>query len=200
MATSDSKHHPTEIWAQLILSEDSSFRIQRFLVNHFEIRPSAIVKKMHFTVYHSRRPMLGVVEVREKATVSISAKDFRFMVLSPGGENAREGLIPSKSRVGIRLHRQSPARGQIQAYRSRLIDFETKQVLGSRNRSNANTSAFGARSFQPHITLLHPKNRAPESLRPMGELFRERLGVLLFDEFCVDVIERNSKIIGVRAL
>jgi hypothetical protein len=78
-----SKPHATEIWAQLCLCEKDHARIRDFLVSEFGIKPRYIVKNMHITVYHARRPMPGVSSVREPARVKLAAAETRFMVMAP---------------------------------------------------------------------------------------------------------------------
>lgn len=192
MVSPYTKHHKTEVWAQLVLSKDDQERIHSFLVNEYGVRSSAVVKHMHVTIYHARRPLPGVQMLREHVDVRIQSKDFRFMVMAPGGENPRDDLEPSLCKVGVRLHRQSAARPVIDEYRARLISLETRKVLGARKQSNRTTSAFGARSYQPHMTLLHPKNHVPRDLTLLGKAFREKLGVIRFEEFRVDVVDRDA--------
>lgn len=142
------------------------------------------------TLYHCRRPMPGLAARSEGVRVVVPATDTRFMVMGPGGENARPDLNPSEMTVGIRIHRQSDALLPIWVLRGRLFQYEDHHVLGSRNPSTMRTSAFGARSFQPHMSLLKPGSGICRDLTVVGERFRARMGSLSFDAFVVDIDEK----------
>jgi hypothetical protein len=114
------------------------------------------------------------------------------MVLAPGGENPRPELDPSKLKVGIRIHRKSAARATILEFRRRLFQHETRQVLGTRAPSTDLRSAFGARSFQPHMALLRAGSGIERNLTPLGAAFRSALSELTFDRFEVDIVRRNA--------
>lgn len=180
-------NYTTNIWAQLFLSKTDSDRIRDFLVNDIGIKSKFIVKHMHMTVYHGRRPMPGVIESHENIHFILPALETRFMVMAPGGENARPNLIPGKRKVGIRIHRQSPAMKVLKVYRDRLINLETKAVLGKRQKSNMRRNAFGSRYFQPHLAIIEAGSGIAQDLTWIGKLFRETLGNLIFDKFIVEV-------------
>jgi hypothetical protein len=148
----------TEVWAELVLSVADRNRVRRFLTREFEVERDSIVSRMHLTVYYSRRPMHDVRSISEPASVILPAGETRFMVLAPGGENPRPNLEPARRKVSIRVHRQSVAIAQILKYRRRLLAHETEAVLGNRKASNHRRNAFGARHFQPHVTMLLPGN------------------------------------------
>jgi hypothetical protein len=115
------------------------------------------------------------------------------MVLAPGGENPRPELDPGYLKVGIRIHRSSIARGAILEFRRRLLRYETQRVLGNREPSCDRTSAFGARSFQPHMALLHAGSGIDRDLAPLGASFRCALGHLTFDRFIVEIVSKDSR-------
>ncbi len=187
------KKHTTEVWAQLTLAEDDSSRIRDFLTRECGIPPNRIVHRMHLTVYHARRNMPGVVTTSEAARVVLAAHETRFMVMAPGGENPRPTLTPANLSVGIRIHKQSEALKQILSFRDRLLKHELPSVLGGRRPSTRRRSAFGARHFQPHMTLLLPGNAVDRDLRPLGAHFRTALGHLTFDRFIIDVVQRTTR-------
>src|ERR1700684_340940 len=100
------KSHQTEIWAQLAVCRQDCERIRDFITSEFRVPKSRVVRRLHLTVYHSRRPMPGVLSLSEEADLVLPSCDTRFMVLAPGGENARPELDPGSLRVGIRVHKQ----------------------------------------------------------------------------------------------
>lgn len=177
----------TEVWAQLLLSQQDVARIEEFLCITCGLRRRAVSRRMHLTVYHARRPMPQIVSGLESAQVFLPAVDTRLMVLAPGGENPRPELEPNCRSIGIRVHKQSDAYTHIQLYRSRLLAFETPKLLGKRKPSTANKSAFGARHFQAHMTLLKPGSGIDRDLTLVGCMFREKIGILTFDRFIIDV-------------
>lgn len=123
----------------------------------------------------------------------LAASETRFMVMAPGGENPRPELDPGKSKVGIRIHRQSSALPSILGYRDRLLSHETERVLGRRSPSTHRTNAFGARHFQPHMAILRAGSGVDRDLKVIGAPFREALNNLTFDRFAVEVVTRTNE-------
>jgi hypothetical protein len=148
---------------------------------------------MHMTVYYARRAMPGVTPTTEPALVALRVADTRFMVMAPGGENPRPELEPGQRKVGIRIQKQSDAMPTILAYRGRLLQCETMDVLGWRAPSTTKKNAFGARHFQPHIAMLRAGSNIDRDLAPLGRLFREEIGILTFDSFVVDVVTKKRE-------
>ena len=105
------------------------------------------------------------------------------MVLVPGGENPRHGIVPSRHSLALRLTRRNVAVPEIQALRADLTKMETLGVLGSRGPSSPSKSAFGARSYQPHIKICLPANGAPQDLSALGSRLRADLDLLRFDSY-----------------
>jgi hypothetical protein len=182
--------HVTEVWAQLVLADADAERVRAFLCGPCGLKPQAIVRRMHVTVYHARRPMTGVVPLEEPANVVVAAHDTRFMVMAPGGENPRPEFDPGRRTVGIRVRRPSNSYSAILDYRKRLLRHETQSVLGGRRPSTHNRSAFGARYFQPHMALLRPGSGVARDLSRLGVQFREGAGELTFDRFLVDIVQK----------
>lgn len=178
----------TEVWAQLFLCEEDRIRVHDFFVSAVGVKPRRIVRNMHITVYHARRPMPGVMSICEPVQVTVAAAATRFMVMAPGGENPRPELDPGGRKVGIRVHKQSPAIPSILALRERLLRHETSRVLGRRSASTHRSNAFGARNYQPHMTVLQAGTGIDRDLTKIGILFRQRLGDLRFDRFEVEVV------------
>ena len=79
-------------------------------------------------------------------------------------------------------------------YGARLAQYESEEVLGSRTATTQSRSAFGARHFQPHMTVLEPSKGDPSDLTPMGTSLRGTLSNLTFDEFLIDVKQRGGMI------
>ncbi len=181
------KAHTVEVWAKLLLSAEDRRRIRDFFVSECGIRKGYVVRHMHLTVYHARRPLPGLVGVREPASVILSAAETRFMPMTPRGENPRPEIEPARYPIGIRIHRQSTAMPAVQLYRSRLLKYETPAVLGGRKPSTHKRSAFGARAFQPHVSLLYAESGIDPDLKPIGHRFREVIGNLTFDTFRIEI-------------
>lgn len=182
----------TEVWAQLLLSANDSARVQDFFLKVIGVQRRCLVRAMHITVYYSRRPMPGLEPVSEPASLIIPAQDMRFMVMAPGGENSRPELDPASRKIGVRVHKPSTATPHIRAYRDRLLKHETEAVLGKRAASTHATNAFGARHFQPHMSVLRAGSGVDRDLRTIGDQFRESLGSLTFDTFCIDIVHKTA--------
>ncbi len=184
-ASSSATRSRYEANAFLYLRKDDEDRVREFLVDNWGLPGTAIVTGMHVTVYHARRKLLGLQIHSEPADVEIDIAESRFMVLAPGGENPRPELEPSKLRVGIRIGKRDPCLGQILEYRRRFYAYETAVVLGERKPSGDKTSAFGARHYQPHISLLKPGNDVERDLTLIGDAFRQRFQCLRLSKFIV---------------
>ena len=180
-------HLTVEVWAQLFLSSVDCIRLREFFVQKFNVKPRYVVRSMHITIYHARRPLIGLTSVSESVRVVIPADETRFMVLAPGGENPRPHLDPAVRKVGIRIHKQSVGQSEIRTLRDRLLQYETPAVLGRRLPSTYTRSAFGARSFQPHMAILRAGSGVHQDLTPLGLSFREEIGDLTFDRFQIEV-------------
>ncbi|MBC5794865.1 hypothetical protein H5968_06820 [Sphaerospermopsis sp. LEGE 00249] len=182
----ESKHR-FEVWSQLWLSHEDRDRIQDFFTSEIGVKPRFVVKNMHITVYHARRMLPDLKPCLENVEVFLDANDTRFMVMAPGGENPRDYLNPGRRKVGVRIHRQSIIRQVILEFRARLTKLETKRVLGARLPSSHNRNAFGARHFQPHMTLLWAGSGIDHDLTKIGVPFRKMLGTLKFDKFSIEI-------------
>lgn len=186
------KAHTTEIWAQLFLCERDRARIHDFFVTEFDVKSRYVIRNMHITVYHARRPIPGVVPMTKPVALVLPAVETRFMVMAPGGENPRPELNPAGRKIGIRVHKRSAALPAILGLRKRLLRHETQRILGRRPPSTDRSNAFGARHFQPHMAVLRAGSGIPRDLSRVGTMFRERLGDLRFDRFEIDVVRRNA--------
>lgn len=186
------KSHTTEVWAKLYLCQEDRDRIREFFMRKFGIKRRCIVNNMHITTYHARRPLPGLNSSSEAVSVIIPGTDFRFMVLAPGGENPRPELDPSMRKVGVRVHRRSTGRAEILRLREKIICFETPGILGARRPSNHARNAFGARNFQPHMTMLRPGSDIGRDLRIQGEAFRKEIGFLNFDRHTIEIVAKAN--------
>jgi len=164
--------------------------VHEFLVSECGVKPRYIIRRMHLTVYHARRTMAGVIPSSEPANLILPVNETRFMVMAPGGENPKPELEPARRTVGIRVNRRSTALPVILDYRTKLLRYETQQVLGKRAPSSSKTNAFGARHFQPHMAMLRAGSDINRDLKLIGRPFRQALGELMFDRFVVDVARR----------
>ncbi len=180
-----------QIWAQLWLCAEDCERIRDLLGSEGIARRSKILSKMHLTVYHGRRSMPGLLTRVEPIDLVVPTASTRFMVMAPGGENPRADLEPAYRKVGIRIQRQNPARAAVEELRSRILNYETRQVLGSRPPSDHKRNAFGARYFQPHMAILRAGSGIDRDLTRVGTIFRARIGSLRFDRFSVEVAIRK---------
>jgi hypothetical protein len=179
-----------EVWAQLWLCAEDCARIRDLLISNNLARLKSIIPNMHMTVYHARR-LMPVSALNESIAVVVPTAETRFMVLAPGGENPRPELEPARCKVGIRIQKKNAARGEIRAFRERLLIYETPNVLGGRLPSNSQRNAFGARSFQPHVALMRPGSRIDRDLTKTGMLFRSHIEYLTFDRFSIEIASKD---------
>jgi hypothetical protein len=180
-----------EVWAQFQVSKKSVKEIHDFFIFECSIPQDYLIFNLHLTVYHARRPLSGLMNSSESCQLFLDTNFTRFMVQAPGGENPKPHLIPAERKIGIRVQRISEFRAHIDEYRRRFYSFETKEVLGARSRSNSNRSAFGSRSFQPHIALIKPGSGVSDDLTEIGVKFRDAIPEIVFDRFdvCINQLE-----------
>ena len=176
-----------EVYAILKVSNECQDHITHILSFECGVSAKAIVRNMHLTVYYSRRLLPGLEQCQQDVNVVADAAETRFMVMAPGGENPRPDLEPSRRSIGIRLTRRNQAFNEIQSLRSTFYAYETENVLGRRNPSTAKRNAFGARHYQPHVTLLRPGSLVEPDLSELGATFRSACDWIEFDRFCVAI-------------
>lgn len=174
-----------EIWCQLHLSRESTYRISKFLQLEYGVIPKDIISNMHLTVYHSTKEMNNVFELAEECNHVFDTQYTRFMVLAPGGENPKPRIKPKNHKIGIRIQKQSDIYHTIISYRNRLIQNETVDMIGNRMPSTRTKSAFGLRNFQPHISFLKTGSRINPNLFEVGNDFRFHVQELRFDRFSI---------------
>lgn len=185
-----------QIWAQLWLCEEDCGRIRDVLSSEGIAKRGKIFTKMHITVYHGRRSMPGLLTRVEPIDLVVPTLTTRFMVMAPGGENPRVDLEPAHHKVGIRIQRQNPARAAVDELRSRILVYETRQVLGRRPPSDHKRNAFGARHFQPHMAILRAGSGIERDLTRIGTIFRTRIASLRFNRFTVEIAIRSVEASG----
>lgn len=174
-----------EVWAYFCLSSKSEEEIHSFFANEFDIAPDLIERRMHLTIYHARRPMFELQEIHKPCRFSVDTMDLRFMVMAPGGENPRRELDPGKRKVGVRIIKSSSFRERIYEYRNEILTYENEKVLGNRKPSTNTKNAFGARHFQPHITLLRAGTCIDRDLTIMGDAFRDAIPAISFSKYVI---------------
>jgi hypothetical protein len=145
-----------------------------------------LYSNLHVTVYHARREITDLSDSKETVEVLIEPNSLRFMVMAPGGENPRGDIDPSQNPIGIRIKRNSAGTEKLLDLRSRFYRLETVEVLGSRKPSSHTRNAFGARYFQPHITLLRPGLPIDRDLAEIGTMFRKAVSPIRLDRFVVN--------------
>ena len=176
-----SKEQP-DVYALLWLTHESESKIVDFLLSH-GINPTSVQRGMHLTVYHARCQLHGLCIEKRPVTVTADIAETRLMVMAPGGERPRDDLDPHRQSVGIRLTKRNRAIDQIQALRREIYRLEMPSVLGARKPSTAWTNAFGARRYQPHITIMRPHAGAPRDLSLIGAALRTSLQEIQFGAF-----------------
>lgn len=163
------------VWASIHVSKTTEKELRYFLTNLLRIEKRFIKSGLHVTLYHARRPLAGLEQSDEDVRFQVASEDLRFMVMAPGGENPRPDVDPSASAIGLRIRRSAPIMAHILRLRARFYKYETSEVLGVRKPSDARRSAFGARHFQPHLTLLKPGCALASDLTAFGRAFEKGL-------------------------
>ncbi|MBX3452711.1 MAG: hypothetical protein KF777_24460 [Planctomycetaceae bacterium] len=181
-ASSPSQH---TVWAMVFLSAESESRIRDVLIGECGLPKRLVRKDLHASIYHARRPILGLRDAVEPIHIPVSGAELRMMSMAPGGENRRPDVDPAQFPIGVRIRRAEGAAQPLEQLRDRFLRYETPKVLGSREPSTRRASAFGARHFQPHITLLRAGAWKDPDLAPLGKRLREHVQSLTFDRLVV---------------
>ena len=177
-----------KVYVVLRVSADSERAILRFW-DDAGVSNYAVQSSLHLTVYYAQCLLPGVELYEEPVSVLAETAETRLMIMAPGGENPSPNRHPARSQVGARLTKRNTAIPAIQGFRSRFFQFETPAILGNRKASSAWGSSFGARNYQPHVTMVRPGNGLGRNLNEIGELFRERVPWIEFDQLEVTVSE-----------
>jgi hypothetical protein len=175
-----------QVWALAYLDEPSERGLRSFFASRTEVVSRRIRRDLHLSVYHARRPLPGVMASERSIDFTLPVSELRLMPMMPGGENPRDDIDPTTANIGLRV-RRGAARSPIESLRGEFYPFETSHVLGRRAPSTAKASAFGARMFQPHITVLRAGGVTQRDLQPLGDALRSAMDTLRFDRFRIDV-------------
>ena len=173
------------IWAMAFLEPQSEKMLRKFFVDQCGVKQRLVVRDMHCTVYHARRPIAGIANREEPLDIWIPGPELRMMTLTPGGENLRPEIDATKSAIGVRIRRASGASDLLENLRNRFVSLETSLVLGNRLPSNRLRSAFGASHYQPHIAVLRAKSLSDPDLSKIGSLLRNHVDGIKFDRLVV---------------
>ena len=173
------------VWAIAHLSDASEAALRGLFRDTLGFPSKMIKRGLHTTIYHARRPLAGITDSEETIAITVPGSELRMMALAPGGENARPDVDPRLCLIGLRIRRADGAADALEALRARFFAYETETVLGTRRPSSRRSSAFGARSYQPHITVLKAGAIAEPDLSKIGFLVREQLTSLQFDRLVV---------------
>lgn len=177
------------VWVTALLSRRSETEL-RDLFLELGFARDAIKKDMHVTIYHARRRLVGLMNARESISMTVPGTELRAMAMAPGGENPRADIDPRLCMIGLRIRRANGATREIDALRERYYAFETTEVIGIRAPSNRRRSAFGARHFQPHISVLRPGSVTDTDLSVLGQAIRGRIDRIEFDKLVVSCRSR----------
>lgn len=184
--------HRHRVFGILYLSAESARELRRVLVGKLGVPDHAVKPNLHLTVYESRRMLEGLEPFSKHVRVEVQAKDLRFMVVAPGGENPRPDLDPATRPLALRVRRDSAAYTDIQKYRSQFLAFESPRVLAGRSPSGPRKSAFGSHHYQPHITVCSRAHGLTGDLRPYGDILRTSLGSVTFNRLVCRVHDNTG--------
>lgn len=174
--------HRNAVWAFLFVARDSSIEMADFFLRHGLSRKH-LKKQLHLTIYHARRKLPELEAFSRNVQIVIPTIETRFMVLAPGGERPRPDIDQERYPIGVRIRRQ--ARKEINDLRLSLMQFETFETVRGRQSTSLNSNAFGARHYQPHLTVLSAGALDGRNLKDLGRAFRSELSEIRFDRFQV---------------
>ena len=180
------------VFGLLFLGKEEEARLKAFLNLELNIPEACLNKNYHITVYEARIELPGLNPLQRSVSVQVPASMWRFMVMAPGGENERPEINPDERQIGLRLHRSADAYSRVSELRANFFRLEAAAGVPKRNRSTLRLSAFGARNYQPHMTICQPGHGLGRNLSPHGEALRAGLGDLHFDRFEVRVFDTPS--------
>ncbi|MDC0418896.1 hypothetical protein OAM15_04650 [Pelagibacteraceae bacterium] len=172
------------LYALLWVDKDSEKEISDVLKYKCGVGEEHIQRRMHLTIYHSRRRLIEIKRSKTYETIKVDVKETRFMVLSPGGENPKKNIDPNNNPVGIRLTKRNIAIPRLVQLRRSLYKNENENVLKNRrHRTTDWKNAFGSNHFQAHILMIRPGNRIDKKLTNIGKIFRQELKYIYFNKF-----------------
>lgn len=168
-----------------MLSAESEQRVRQHFIQVEGFDASKVCKRLHVTLYHARTPIEAIEEGERPVSIVTHSTNWRMMVMASGGENARPDIDATTRSVGIRIQRAADAARKILEERSKFFQYETRAVLGGRERSDHRRSAFGAMNYQPHMTVLKAGAGHGNDLKAIGERFRGAIGLFAFDRILI---------------
>jgi hypothetical protein len=174
-------------YAGIYLSRHDEDAVREFLSYGWGIPHNQLTRRFHLTIYRAPIKLPALIPAVEQISIECDIAETRFMVMAPGGENPRPDIEPSRHRIGIRLTRRNAGLEEIHRLRQRLCWYETAEVVGTRRSSDRNYNAFGARYYQPHLTLLLPGTHIERDLREIGNAFRQHFQWVRFDTFRIEL-------------
>jgi hypothetical protein len=192
MTVDQARQHLHSVWAMLLVSSQSELDVHTFFLTDIGLKRRYLKFQLHLSVYHARRPLLGLCDYEEAIDIAIASRDLRFMVMAPGGENLRPDIDPTLNPIGARVRRDSPDMKDILALRARFYPYEGPHVLGARQPSTERRNAFGARHYQPHVTFLRRGSGIDPDLSKVASAFRTSITALHFDRFIVRCRAKSS--------
>jgi hypothetical protein len=175
------------VWAILYMSRASQKNLRTFFRLELGIQDGYLEPNIHLTVYHARRKLPDVLPSRERVSIIVEPSYWRFMTMAPGGENPRPDIDTHRKKIGLRIQRKSPAYTQIMTLRSRFYDSEGRILAPGRTPSAERRNAFGARHYQPHVTVLKAGSGIDPDLTRAGARLRALLRPIEFDQFVVSI-------------
>lgn len=190
----DKRARGIEVNALLWFTARSESEIVRFL-RSIGVPAASVRRGMNLTVYHRHRLLPGLRIRRAHVSIAADIAEKRFVVVVPGCEVGRPGVVPGQCVVGVRLTRRNVAIQEIQRLRESIYRYETEDVVKGRHPTTAWRNCFGARRYQPHVTFVRPGNRLPPDLTATGRSFRASLSTIEFDRFEVRLrmIDENRR-------
>ena len=171
------------LFVLMFLSIEDENRITSFFEGRFNIPTNFIVRGMHITLYHSQIPINLPIKDNTKISIDADVKETRFMVMVPGGEKPKKNINPASKSVGLRLNKRNNAIPSSLEMRRKI--YQNEPDLKNRKNTSDWRNAFGAKNFQPHMTLLKPGNSMPNDLSEVGTLFRDNFQELNFQKLLV---------------
>jgi hypothetical protein len=178
------------LYVLMYLNFDDENKIISFFEDKFNIPTNNIVRGMHITLYHSLIPINLPIKDKNIISIDVDVEETRFMVMVPGGENVKENILPSSKGIGIRLTKRNIAISKILEIRRNI--YQNEPILKTRKNTSDWKNAFGAKNFQPHMTLLKPGNNIPSDLTEVGNLFRKNFKQLNFKKLIIKKYLKNS--------
>ena len=172
------------LYALLWVDKDSEKEISDVLKYKCGVGEEHIQRRMHLTIYHSRRKLEGLKHETLYENIKADVAETRFMVFAPGGEIPRKDIDPNKRPVGIRLTKRNIAIPRLLELRRSFFKYENDNVLSKRRQRTSDwKNAFGSSHFQAHIVMIRPGSNIDKNLTLIGKVFRKELKYIYFNKF-----------------